>query len=167
MSNFVPIENQIGIQPIAATSTVQNHPLGHVVRAFDTTLGEGEFIYLKGIGSTVIGSLVTYDVAGGITALSPNTANLAQSVAVAMSANVASSFGWYQISGPAVIKKTAVKINPSIALFQSTTTGRVRGSAASGKQLVNSRSTNLTTVTTTTSTISAILDRPFLQGAVT
>jgi len=164
MSNFIPTENALGIQPIGLSSTVQNHPLGTIVRAYDSTLGQGEFIYLKGIASTVVGSLVTFDVAGGITALSPNTANLGQPVAVAMSANVASQYGWYQISGPAVIKKTAVKVSPSVALFQSGTTGRVMPTVASGKEVLNCRSTNAATVASATSTISAIIDRPFLQG---
>jgi hypothetical protein len=37
------------------------------------------------------------------TALAPSTANLAQPLAVAMGANVAGQYGWYQISGQAVV----------------------------------------------------------------
>jgi hypothetical protein len=162
---FTPTTTLLGIQPIAMTSTVQNHPEGTIVEAFDPTLGGGEFIYLKGAASTAIGNLVTYDPLNHTTALSPNTANLAQPVAVAMSANVANQWGWYQIEGPAVILKTAVKVSPSVALYQSATTGRVMSTAASGKELVNARSVNAATVASATSTITALLDRPFLQGA--
>jgi hypothetical protein len=94
----------VGCQAIADTSTTKQHPLGTIVRAVDPTYGEGEFIYLQGIGSTVIGSVVNYD-ANWVTEL--NTTGLAtpSPLAVAMSANVASSYGWYQIAGQAVVVK--------------------------------------------------------------
>ncbi len=163
---YTPINPELGIQPIALNSASQKHALGYIVRAYDPTLGAGEFVYLKGVASTLVGSLATWDTQNA-TVLSPNTANLAQPVAVAMAATVASQFGWYQIAGNAVIKKTAVKVNPNVALFQSATTGRVMSTAASGKQLLNVRSANTATVASATSTITAIIDRPFLQGQVT
>ena len=94
-----------GSQAIAATSTVQNHPLGHIVQAFDSTYLTGEFIYLKGVASTVVGSFVTYDMDDGSTALL--AANATGTVALAMSICVASNFGWYQISGKGVGKVLA------------------------------------------------------------
>ena len=163
---YTPITTLLGLQPIAVTSTIQNHPEGTIVEAQDPTYGGGEFIYLKGVASTVVGSLVTYDPVNHTTTLSPNTANLAQPVAVAMSANVASQWGWYQVQGAAVIKKTAVKVSPNVALFQSATAGRVMSTSASGKQLVNARSVNAATVLSAVSTITAVIDRPFLQGQV-
>ena len=48
--------NVVGSQPIADTSTTKNHPLGTIVTAVDPTLGGGEFIYLKGVASTVVGT---------------------------------------------------------------------------------------------------------------
>src|SRR4029077_7611245 len=105
---FIPVSPQLGIQPIASTSTTQNNTLGAVIRAQDPTYGEGEFIYLKGCASTVPGSMVTWGGATtGVptyqTALEPSTANLAQPLAVAMSANLATGYGWYQIGGAAVV----------------------------------------------------------------
>src|SRR6185312_15318133 len=58
---FTPVTTLLGLQPIALTSTVQNHPEGFIVEAQDPTFGGGEFIYLKGVASTVVGSMVTYD----------------------------------------------------------------------------------------------------------
>ena len=164
---FTPVTTLLGLQLIALTSTVQNHPEGMIIEATDPTLGGGEFIYLKGVASTVVGNLVTYDPVNHTTTLSPNSANLAEPVAVAMSANVASQWGWYQIAGAAVIKKTAVKVSPSVALYQSGTAGRVMPTAACGKQLVNARSVNAATVASATSTITTLIQRPFLQGAIT
>lgn len=90
----------IGSQAIASTSTTQQHPLGTIVRAVDPTYGEGEFIYLAGVANTAVGSWVTYAMDGGTTALL--AANAIGPVAVAMAANVASQYGWYQIEGKAV-----------------------------------------------------------------
>jgi hypothetical protein len=165
----------IGTQAIATTSTSstvsglatgQNHPLGTVVRAKDPTLGEGEFIYLLGVANTVVGSLVTWNATTYQTTLSPNTANLGSPVAVAMSANVASSYGWYQIAGLATIKKTAVSVAAQVAIYQSATAGRVMATAASGKQILSARSANLATVTATTSTVVVLINAPHLQGRV-
>lgn len=102
---FRPSTPYIGLQPIADTSTTKNHPLGTIIRAVDPTLGEGEFIYLQGIGSTVVGSIVNYDD-NFVTALdTAAVSGPSRPLAVAMSANVASQYGWYQISGLAVATK--------------------------------------------------------------
>ena len=159
-------DERIGTQPIADTSTTQNHPLGTIVRAVDPTYGEGEFIYLLGVASTVVGSLVEYNATTYQTALSANTANKVGPVAVAMSANVAAGYGWYQIGGLAVIKKTNVTWEPQIAVFQSATTGRVMDTVVTGKPILGARSANLTTVTSTTSTIVVSINRPSKQGQV-
>lgn len=160
-----PTVSNIGIQPIEDTSTTQNHDLGMVVTARHDTYGEGEFVYLKGVASTVAGNTVQYDPVNATTTLSPNTANLAAPLAIAMSANVASQWGWYQVGGAAVIKKTAVKVSPNVALYQSATTGRLMSTAASGKQILGCRSINAATVASATSTITAIINRPHFQGA--
>ncbi len=103
-----------GAQPIANTDTTQKHVLGTVVKANDPTYGEGEFIYLLGVGSTVVGSMVTYNTTTYQTTLTPTTGTTdGAPIAVAMSANVASQYGWYQISGNAVVKKTGVAVAPS------------------------------------------------------
>ena len=97
---FYPIEARIGFQPIANTETDARVALGTIVRAVDPVYGAGEFIYLKGVASTAVGSWVTYNPDDFSTALL--AANAIGPVAVAMSANVASQYGWYQIQGKAV-----------------------------------------------------------------
>lgn len=169
MATWIPTENEIGLQPIATTSTTQNHALGKVIRAKDNdTSGQGaaEFIYLLGVVNTVVGSIVKYNATTYQTVLLANTAGQAVPVAVAMSANVASQYGWYQIGGNAVIKKTAVKFTPQVAVFISATAGRVKSTATTGLAVLGARSANLTTVTTTTSTVTVTLDRPHAQGQI-
>ena len=103
---FRSTESRIVEQAIATNSTTQIHHLGEIVRAYDSTYGEGEFIYLQGIGSTAVGSIVEYNNSY-VTALSTVALEQPLPLAVAMSACVASEFGWYQISGESLMKKTA------------------------------------------------------------
>jgi hypothetical protein len=160
-----------GSQPIATTSTVQNHPVGKIVTAKDPTLGEGEFIYLKGVASTVVGNVVTDVASTGATVLSltSGVVNGGAPLAVAMSANVASQWGWYQIAGDATIKKTAVKVDPAgtTKVYLSATSGRVMQTSVAGRQVIGARWITATTVTSTTSTAIATLNRPVQQGPIT
>lgn len=170
------VENRLGMTPIASVdagftppngSTLIPTPpsyLGMLARANDPSIGEGEFICMAGVANTVVGSLVIYNQTTWATTLCPSTANLAQPVAVAMSANNASTtFGWYQVSGVATIKKTAVKVSPNVPLFVSATAGRVFPTVASGKEVTSCRSANAATVASATSTITAIINRPSMQ----
>lgn len=104
----------IGAQDIAATETSQKHPIGTIVRAVDPTYGEGEFIYLKGVASTVVGDLVVYDQYANTTTRA--VAGSRGPAAVAMSANVAGQYGWYQIKGSAVVKAGTVAANGNVYL---------------------------------------------------
>jgi hypothetical protein len=159
-----------GSQPIATTSTVKNHPLGTIVSAVDPTYGSGEFIYLEGAANTIVGSVVTYVNSGSTTlGTTSGVVNGGAPVAVAMSANIDTQYGWYQISGDAVIKKTAVKVDPAgtTKVYLSATAGRVMQTSVAGRQVLGARWTTATTVTSTTSTAVATLNRPMQQGAIT
>jgi hypothetical protein len=146
-------------------------PLGTVVRAKDPTYGEGEFIRLVGVASTVVGSLVKYNATTHQTALTTvtNGKNKAVPVAVAMSANTAGKHGWYQISGNAVIKKTTVVALPQVPIFLAAdaTPGRFKVLASAGQQILGAQTANLTTVVTTTSTVVVTINRPHTQGQIT
>jgi len=153
-----------------STTTTPTPPLavGMIVKGIDPTYGGGEFILLCGVASNTVGSLVTYNQVTGITTLAPNTANLAQPLAVSMSANVTTTkWSWYQIDGVAVIKKTATKVNPNVAVFLSATAGRIMATAASGKQLLAARSNNAATIASATSTVTVLINRVHAQGATT
>jgi hypothetical protein len=103
---FTIAENALIGQNIADNSTRQSHALGTIVRAKDPTLGVGEFIYLKGVSSTVVGSIVNYDDNFQTALDTAAVSGPSRPLAVAMSACVASEFGWYQISGLAVARKS-------------------------------------------------------------
>src|SRR5665213_58333 len=99
-TNYVIRTARAGVQPIWVTQVIAAHPVGALVIAEDSVQGEGKFVYLPGCASTVIGSLVTFDSQGatGATALA-STSTPNNALAVAMSANVAGQYGWYQTVG--------------------------------------------------------------------
>jgi hypothetical protein len=103
------IENaRIGMQPIENVETTQMHPFGTIVTAKDATLGQGEFIYLKGVSSTVVGSIVNYDDAFQTALDTSAVGGPSRPLAVAMSVcDATTEFGWYQISGLAVATKAS------------------------------------------------------------
>lgn len=66
-----------------------------------------EYIYLQGIGSTLVNLAVTFNATTFITALSINDA--VGFIAIATAAVVALSFGWYQVYGfGSVVTKTSI-----------------------------------------------------------
>lgn len=141
--------------------------LGAIAGAYHPTFGYGEFIYLLGVANTAAGLVVTYNASTYQTTLNPNTANNEDPVAVAMSANVAGQYGWYQIEGVATILKTAVQVLPGAKIYQSATVGRIMPTSAAGKQIIGARGANLTTVTSTTSTVLVLVNRPNNEGQIT
>jgi len=163
---YTPTTTLAGIQPIASTNSTANHPLGMTVTANDPTYGGGTFIYLKGVTSTVVGSVVQYNNIAGTTTLVPNTANLGAPLAVAMAACTTGLYGWYQVGGEAVIKKTAVKVSPNVKMYISGTAGRLMSTAVSGKQVAALITSNAATVLSATSTVTCLIQWPVAQGAV-
>jgi len=116
-----------GVGDFASFDTSKRFPVGTVVSAWDPLYGEGDFIYLPGVASTAIGSLVNYDTnstsGAGATALvdSDTAATCRGPVAVAMCANIlTTTWAWYQIRGAAVVKAGTVAAN---ALVYATATG--------------------------------------------
>jgi hypothetical protein len=157
---------RIGTQPIADTDTEQKHKLGTIVRAVDPTYGEAEFIYLKGVASTAVGSLVTYNTSSWTTTLAAVGTNKAQPSAVAMSANVASQYGWYQISGVAVMKKTCTVSLAANAAVGVLTIGLVAGTG-SGKEIQGALVAAVASATAGRTTVQVVINRPTMQGRVT
>ena len=122
----------VGAQQIAETSTVKKHPLGTIVVADDPTYGEGVFIYLLGLAATVVGSWVTYDQDdNSTTLLAPNAIG---PVAVAMSANVANQYGWYQIGGKAIGLAAAGYVDNAL-VYATATPGTVDDAVVAGDRV--------------------------------
>lgn len=157
-------EGRIGWPSITTRTSTAPIPVGSRTKAYDSTYGEGEFIYLLGVLNTTVGLMVTYDATTYQTAIAGTTAAQGAPVAVAMGANVGGSYGWYQIGGNAVIKKTAVKISPQVKVYVAGTAGHLYATASAGKLIQNAKSSNLTTVASATSTVVVLIERPYLRG---
>ena len=129
-------ENSLIGQPIAETSATLKHRLGDRFKCSDATYGPGEFIYLQGVASTAVGSWVTFNQDDGTTALL--AANAIGPVAVAMSANVADQYGWYQIYGKAVGKAlTGFADNGNV--YATATAGSVDDAIVAGDRVKNAK----------------------------
>jgi hypothetical protein len=162
---FVIQDAMAGYQQIADTDTVQRHKLGTIVNAVDPVYGGGEFIYLKGVASTVVGSLVDYDLNAGTTTLAPATGATGQ-CAVAMSANVANQYGWYQLTGIAVVKAPNAMVVGAEIFMLAATPGSVDDAAVAGEQILNAKALS-TTGTPSTGLALIQINRPFHQGQIT
>lgn len=173
---YVPKTTSLGMPPIASTlpaSTAAGRStpwkLGDIIEAVDPVYGVGEFIYLLGVAATVVGSVVTWDgAAAGTpsyqTALAPSTANLDQPLAVAMSANVAGQYGWYQISGHSVMATNGtLAAGPGPVYLAGS--GQVTSTQANGKQVLNAR--NDTATGTPAAGLAVVqIQRPCAQGQI-
>jgi hypothetical protein len=158
------IDGKIGYPAITDTGTVKKVPLGTIVRAVDETYGEGEFIYLTGVANTAAGSWVGIFPATGATVLA--VANGTYALGVAMSANVASQYGWYQISGVARAKGLTSITHSSGFLALTSTDGSVDDASVIGDHIFNARKT------TTVHVVGTFIDtyqinRPFTTNLVT
>ena len=160
------VGGEIGGQAIADTSTTQLHALGKIVVAKDNTLGEGEFIYLLGVASTIVGSLVSYSPSTWQTALAPVGDGVPRPIAVAMSANVAGQYGWYQISGNAVMAKAATICCVVGAAVAVATVGLVR-KTLSGKEIQGAVVAATASAATGRTTVTVSINRPHMQGRIT
>ncbi|HEY6018921.1 MAG TPA: hypothetical protein VIY48_03230 [Candidatus Paceibacterota bacterium] len=157
---------RIGTQPIANTETSAKCPLGTVIRAVDPTYGEGEFIYLLGVANTTVGSVVSYDPSTYQTALAPVGTNLPRPIGVAMSANVASQYGWYQISGVAVMAKSSATSLAASAAVGVKTIGFIAASG-SGKELQGAIVAAVASAASGRTTVKVMINRPHMQGRIT
>jgi hypothetical protein len=166
---FLIKEALMGMPPIGSVSASPVVALGTIVRATDPIYGDGEFIFLQGVASTVQGSAVNW---GGVdgnnkptfqTALLPSTAIQGCPVAFATAAIGAGQYGWYQISGVAVAAATTFAAAGPAYIG---TAGQVISTTAAGKQIVNSNGLTAVGVPAAGQVLLSI-NRPFAQGAIT
>jgi hypothetical protein len=129
--NWNITENYPGFQPIEDTSLTQQHALGTLIQAKHATYGMATFCYGKGVASTVAGDMCMLDNYG---ALSVRVVAATRGrVGVAMSANVASQWGWYQVEGAAVVNAGTVAAQGQV--FSTATPGVVDDASVAGSMI--------------------------------
>lgn len=164
MSDFKSIEQTVYNQAIDENSTTQNVPLGTRIQAIDkatTDYGIGEFIYLKGVASTVVGSVVLIDQDDFSTSLA--VANDVGYLAVAMAATVASEFGWYQVKGKAVIKGLS-GLADNASLYLTATAGSLDDAVVAGDRVKGYAKTASALDTPSTGLAEADIVNPFVDN---
>lgn len=159
--NWTHVNPIAGMQGLHVTDTTQNHPLGMIVQGKHATYGQGEFIYLLGVANTVVHSWVTYNMDDGSTTLA--VADAIGPCAVAMSANVASQYGWYQIQGKTIGKcKTGFADNGEVYL--TSTDGSVDDASVAGDRVSNAKGASTTTVNTFIADFE--IERPWVDNRI-
>lgn len=162
MANAWRITSQlIGMSPIGSVDTTATAPLGTIVTAVHETYGVGEFIYLKGVASTVVGSAVLYNPDDWTTSLL--AANDIGSVGVAMAATVVNTFGWYQVKGKAIVKAGTVADNANV--YSTATAGTLDDAVVAGDRLKNAKFASADG-TPSAGLAELEIDRPFVDDAV-
>jgi hypothetical protein len=115
--------------PLTQIDSVQAYTFGSRVQDKDCN----EYIYLKGVASTIVGSWVTFDELGVTTLL---VANAKGPVAVAMAiTDSTSEYGWYQIWGTAEACIAANSADNTQIGFK-TTSGYAGDGKATGDEIV-------------------------------
>lgn len=136
-SNWISVDTHPGYpKPGTVYDTNMGLPIGTTAKFRDTGttfLGEGDFIWLPGAASTVIGNWVTYTTSDGTsnagsTTRWAGTANLPYPLAVATCSSVASTWAWYQRAGAAICSISGTIVAGNGAAWQATAV--VQGSAA-------------------------------------
>ncbi len=96
----------------------------------------GEYLYLKGVASTIVGSAVTFDENGLTTLVVANAVGM---VAFAMAATVDSTWGWYCVKSPrgGMSVSTDSGIADNGQVYIDGTAGRVDDTAVTGDRLTN------------------------------
>lgn len=122
---------------ITKVYTTLDFALGTKCMARNTTTGYvGEFIFAKGVASTVAANwvLINYDD-HSTTRLVDNSVG---PVGVAMAATVADTYGWYQVRGKAS-GTLAAGVADDAALFTTATAGTAGATAGGQSEIIGAR----------------------------
>lgn len=154
-------------------TTYPSVPIGTIAQFRDvgtTQLGTGEFVFLPGVASTVAGDVVSYIESDGA-GTAPNngaattrwagTAGNGFPLAVATAATVASSWGWYQIAGAAIVNTSGTVAAGDPMYWQATAT--LSHTAVNGKQVLGAQAGSANGVPATNQAIVTI-NRPHAQS---
>lgn len=158
---------QIAASDIGTIDTVQKHTTGtlaygscYITAGSKTTGGQAYltaptstsvrydgniYIYLLGVASTAVGDVVTYDE-DGVTARGTNA--LVGQCALATAATVASTWGWYLISGTG-IGNLATNCADNVALQTTATAGELDDTTVAGDDVWSAVSRVAVTTATT------------------
>lgn len=130
MATWFPISERIGAIAILNADTTQMHPFGYRTRAYDATLGECEFVYVKGVATAIAGMVATFLPYTGVTVLP--VARSKGLVGVFMAAlNATTLFGWLQVRGVAEVSVNGAVV-AGATVYLTATAGKVDDAVVAG-----------------------------------
>lgn len=116
-------EPKIGLQPLGSTSSTLKHPLGTRVKAVDSTLGEGEFVYAQASSSITQYDAIYIKGTGKAAQLTIDTAKIAQTVGFSQVAvGTKDEYFWAQLIGKPLVR-LAADCDKDLALYATATGG--------------------------------------------
>jgi len=98
--------------------------------------GDNEYIWCKGVASTVAGSAVGIDESHATALLTTTTGAAPRRVGFAKAAIVASKWGWYQIRGTSVPMSLAASCAKDVALYTTSTGGVLDDTSSSSHKVL-------------------------------
>lgn len=148
--------------------TLARVAIGTIVKGYDDTLGEAEFMYLPGVAGLLAGDHCWFDLLPGAPSvtrsLAATTANSGLPTCVALTAVPAGSYGWFQISGVAAVNVAAGNVAGRV--YDNAVAGQLSSTALAGAQLLGARfSTAIGTPTASQAYMT--LTRPAMQSQIT
>lgn len=108
-------------QAIDATSTTQVYPTGFIITCRDTgttARGDAKFMYAKGVASVAAGDACL--ISSGGDAAVRTVARSKGQIGIAMAAIVASNWGWFQVTGRAIVNVLASYADDTTPYLTST-----------------------------------------------
>lgn len=141
--------------------TTARNPVGTRAFGTDATGNTAEYIYLKGVAATIVGSVVTYDDAGLSTLI---VADASGPVAIATGLTVAATWGWYGIQGvfpTDVVANSAAAATTAKNPGRETTDGKVGDGRAAGDEINNFFQR---VATTAAAVVNCQIDHPFVNN---
>jgi hypothetical protein len=143
-------------------------PVGTVAGFVEDTLGPANLIYLPGIANVAAGDVVAYDLYPGSATVtrivSPGNANNGRSVAVALAPVGTGQYGWFQLSGVAIVNAIAGVV--AGVAFLSATAGSLGSAVIAGSQILGARMSS-PVGTPAAGKAYMTLYNPFIQGQIT
>ena len=142
---------------LQTVDSTQKLPACTVVQGTDAVGAFAEYIYLQGVASTIVGSVVTFDEAGVTTLLA---ASAIGPVAVALAiVDATTEWGWYGLTGTFPTDVVA-NCADNKYIGRETTDGKVGDGFATGDMIVGAMSRAATTT-------AAVVNCQFSRGFVT
>jgi hypothetical protein len=192
--SFIAYDTTMGVVKLTDVDTVGPGPVNlvagtgagrmsfsfEIMRGYDAALGGGEFVYAQATGTLAAGDVCQFNqtlVSGAIingAAKWAGTANSGDVVGVAVAAMTANQWGWFQVSGNAIVTCQGAPVAGNPVYWQAA--GVVSPTAVAGKQLLGAKFATAPAVTLGTGSNAVVLsatqavlllDRCTAQPAIT